>query len=302
MTREEKIKLADELRVNRLVEIVVPEKEKRYKETVSIEQITVKNQDMETKLYMIRPKGKCDKLPLYINLHGGGFIRGYTDESLLFCCKMASEAECAVLDIDYKTAPEDPYPAAFDECCHIVEWAFENSEKLKIDPGEIALGGHSAGGNLTAAIAMRLNKNGKYRICQQLLDYAPLDLATDPAEKEGIYETLIPYEVARCYNEFYRSESQKDDIYVSPVMADRSDLKGLPHTLIISAGKDNLRFEDFRFGRMLVEAGVQVLQKCFLSSGHGFMLQFREEYEEGHKLYIKTLRDAFYNRGENVYE
>lgn len=190
-------------------------------------------------------------------------------------------------------APEHPFPAGFNECYDVVKWAYEHAEELQIDKENVVIGGHSAGGNFAATIALMANQSKEFTVKAQIMDYAILDIATDPADK--VTETdVISAERARNFNQLYL-ENEKDAFnpFVSPVLATPEMLAGLPPALIITAGQECLCFEAERYAMMLVEAGVRVTVKRFLNSAHGFTINCNAEFEEADELMIVTLIQTF---------
>lgn len=300
MTFEEKIKLAEQLRSSSVLEAELPETFEQYQNETTCEEHFVNTREGDTRIYIIKKKDKSENCPLYINIHGGGFVRPHMDRDILFCSRISYEADCVTIDVDYKLAPEYPYPIAFNECYDIVKWAFENAEYLGIDPSKVVVGGHSAGGNLTAAIALKANETKDFTMRLQILDYPPMDLYTDPMEKEGADASLIPPERARAFNALYAGDPDIAKApYVSPVFATADMMKGLPEALVITAGKDNLRFEAEQYASKLIAAGVKVTAKRYLDCRHGFMTHCVDDYMEGQKLYIETMKQIFAKEEEN---
>lgn len=292
---EEKLEMARQVRATNVVEtLITPEYEKNL-EFVECDEKFIKTREGESHVYIITPKENKDIYPLYINIHGGGFVRPYAKRDMIFCSRIAARVGCKVIDIDYKLAPEHPFPKGLNECYAIVKWAFENAKKLNIDTENIILGGHSAGGNFTAAIAVMANKSKDFKLKYQIIDYPFLDAVTDPADKmlEG---DLIPAERARKFNDLYAgNEEDKRNPLVSLVLATEDILIGLPPALVITAAHDSLRAEAEKYAIMMAQAGVEVKVKRFLNSKHGFVVNCQQEFEEGQNLIIKTLKQGFYN-------
>lgn len=294
-TREDKLEMAKQIRSKNVIEPIITTEYEKNLDLVLCEERNIATREGDCHVYIITPKEKKATYPLYINIHGGGFVRPYGKRDTIFCARVASELGCKVIDIDYKLAPEYPFPAAFNECYDVVKWAFENAEELNTDKANIIVGGHSAGGNLTAAVALKANQTKEFKIKFQVMDYPFMDMATDPADKatEG---DVIPVDRARKFNALYvENEEDKYSPFVSMVLAKKEMLIDLPAALVITAEKDSLRFEAEKYAMMMVEAGVEVKAKRFLNSKHGFVINCQGEFEEGQKLIIDTLRQAFYN-------
>lgn len=294
-TYEDKLEMAKQVRATNVVKTIIsPEYEKNL-ELVNCDEKIITTSEGKSHVYIITPKTSKDVYPLYINIHGGGFVRPYAKRDTIFCSKVAVEVGCKVIDIDYKLAPEHPFPEGLNECYAVVKWAFENAKELNIDTENVILGGHSAGGNFTAAIAVMANKSKDFKLKYQIIDYPFLDAVTDPADKmlEG---DLIPADRARKFNALYvDNEEDKSNPLVSLVLATQDMLIGLPPTLVITAAYDSLRAEAEKYALMMAQAGVEVKVKRFLNSKHGFVVNCQEEFEEGQSLIIKTIKQEFHN-------
>lgn len=207
--------------------------------------------------------------PVYFDLHGGGFVLGSADMDERMNLELLRQVGCKIISIDYAKAPESPYPVAVNQVYAVVEHVFTNAEKYGIDRNRMAIGGHSAGGNLSTVTCIRAKKEGKFRFVCQILDYPPLDLATSPLEKPRPKGAIPPW-MALMFDACYVDPAQARDIYVSPVYATREDLEGLPPALIIVAGRDSLRDEGLRYCELLKAAGVVTECYEYPDAPHGF--------------------------------
>lgn len=217
-------------------------------------------------------------VPLVIDYHGGGFIRGWDIRSGFFCRRIALAHECLVWDVDYSVAPEAPFPTAVQESYQVAAYAFANAARLGVDPRRILLMGHSAGANLAATVCMRTGETHAFRPAGLVMDYPPLDVFTDPASKPQKEGDFAPAD-ANIYNASYCQNGEGRDPYASPVYADLSMLKYFPDTLMITCQLDKLCPEGERFASMLVEAGITVTSRRFVNSLHGFTVSRQDEWE-----------------------
>jgi acetyl esterase len=207
--------------------------------------------------------------PILFDLHGGGFILGNADMDETMNLAFAQQVGCKVISIEYAKAPEFPYPVAVDQIYAVVKHVFENAEKYAVDREKMAIGGHSAGGNLSTVTCMKAKKEGESQFVCQVLDYPPLDLATSPFDKPQP-KGCIPPKMATVFDACYVDPAQAKDPYVSPVYATQEDLKGLPPALFILAGRDSLHGEGLKYCEMLKTAGVVTECYNYPHAVHGF--------------------------------
>lgn len=287
MTREEMICKAKETRKHVTNAPVDPELLAKYPATVTLKKIPTRVGEAEvydTFHEQVKPGG-----PLVINLHGGGFIRERTLNDEVFCRRLANGLHWRVWDVDYRIAPEYPFPAALHESYDVVKWAKDHAAELEIDPERIILAGHSAGGNLVCGICMMAHETGDFSIPAAVIEYPPLDVYTDPADKKKMGDG-IPYERARLYNLYYCDRDRQKDPYVSPVYATEEMLKGFPKTLMITAGQDDLCLEAEAFALKVAQAGNEITLKRFPGVGHAFTIYRRPGHEVAMELIIRFLR------------
>lgn len=256
----------------------------------------IPTRDGETHVFVYKPHSEKEILPLYINIHGGGFVKGHRQQDIVFCKNICSRAECVVVDIDYTTAPEQKYPYALHQCYDVVKWAYQNPEKLTIDRKKIAVGGHSAGGNFTAALAIMANQTKEFEIKLQILDYPPVDLYSPPELKRNAYtnKRVLP-ERGRLYNDLYIDEGQRLEPTASSLFAPEEMLFGLPPALVITCGDDSLGEEAERYAARLIQAGVPITACRFLNSHHGFTVRRLDEFEQAEQMILNALSAAFKN-------
>ena len=287
MTREEMIRQAKETRRHVTNAPVAPELLAQYPASVVLRKIPTRVGDSDvydTSGEQVKPGG-----PLLINLHGGGFIRERTLNDEVFCRRIVHELGLRVWDVDYRIAPEFPFPAALHESYDVVAWAKSHAGELGINPDQIILSGHSAGGNLVCGICMTAHKTGDFRIPAAVIEYPPLDVYTDPAEKKKM-GSGIPYERARLYNLYYCDRDRQKDPLASPFYATEEMLKDFPRTLMITAGQDDLCHEAEQFALKLAQAGNEVTLKRFHGVGHAFTIYRRPGYEEAMDLIMRFLK------------
>ncbi|MGL5436890.1 MAG: alpha/beta hydrolase [Lachnospiraceae bacterium] len=294
MTTKEREKVVSKLREVEVSKMVSDELLQRFKVRETLGK-NVPTRDGETHVFIHYPNVESDEpLPLFVNIHGGGFVKEHRPRDIVFCKNICSNIECVVIDIDYVPAPEQKYPYALHQCYDVVKWAVENHEELNIDPSRLVLTGHSAGGNMVAGIALMNRDNKDFDISLQILDYPPLDLYTPPQLKRNAYKNAaMSPEKASIYNNLYVDAESTLLPTVSPLYAPDEMLLGLPEALIITCGDDALGEETEKYTYRLIQAGVTVTARRFLHSSHGFVMSRKDEYDEAEKLIFDALRRVY---------
>jgi acetyl esterase len=195
-------------------------------------------------------------LPGYVYMHGGGWWLGSVDDADAGCRRRAAAADCVVVSVDYRLAPEHPFPAALDDCYAVAMWVVDEAERLDVDPARVVLGGGSAGGNLAAAVALQARDAGHPRFAAQVLEVPGLDL-TMTGESFDLYGDgyLFSKEDLRECAEFYCGRTDARHPLVSPVFAEPA---GLPATLVMTAELDPVRDSGEQFAANLAAAGIDV--------------------------------------------
>jgi len=209
-------------------------------------------------------------LPILVYYHGGGWVLGDLDTHDGTCRSLAKLIDGIVISVDYRLAPENKFPVALDDCYAAASWAVENAAKLGGDPRRVAVGGDSAGGNLSACVALKSRDEGKPRLVHQLLVYPVTDARFDTASyrdnAEGYF--LSRSDMQWFWNHYLGSAEDGANPYASPLRS--TDLRGLPSATIITAEFDPLRDEGESYGKKLKDAGVPVEVKRYDGVIHGF--------------------------------
>lgn len=214
------------------------------------------------------PKG-TGPFPVLVWIHGGGWVIGSAAASLATTHNLASKAGCVVVSLDYRLAPEHKAPAAIDDCFTATEWVLDHAAELNGDPGRVAVGGDSAGGNLSALTALHLGR----RLRSQVLVYPATDFAGDYESMRTNADGYMLTEAAMDWfgNHYLEGSGiEPDDPRLSPMQAAAEVIAGAPPALVITAGYDPLRDEGQAYGDALAANGVPVVQKCFEGQIHGF--------------------------------
>lgn len=296
MTPEQRQAVAEELREGTLLPpIITPEMEADLA-AVTVTELTVMTRVGPSRVLKVEPPEialQSAPRPMFINFHGGGFVRPYHKRDTIFCAQVALRLGCLVLDVDYRLAPENPFPTAVEECYDVVAWAFANAENLGVDPLRIAIGGHSAGGNFSAVITMMAQKSGDFRVIGHVMDYPFVDGVTPPAEKID-ERSLMPEWRMNAFNVLYAGVPENlSDARLSPILATREVCIGQPPVLILIAGMDPLRFEAQRYAAKLIEAGVNVTVRQFPDKDHGFVVSGMPGHEDARRIIFDWLDQLF---------
>ncbi len=207
--------------------------------------------------------------PTLIYYHGGGWDDGV-------CRDIANAAQCTVISVDYRLAPEAKFPAAAYDSVAAAQWIHDNAAELGVDRARLAVGGDSAGGNLSAVVALHARDNGGPMLKLQVLIYPSADMSSVyPSYEEFAEQLPLTRTTMDWFVDLYlknRSEDAKD-WRASPLHA--KSLAGLPPAFVITAAMDPLRDEGEEFARALMKAGVPVEVKRFDGQIHGFLTMGR---------------------------
>ena len=239
--------------------------------------------------------------PVLVWFHGGGHVIGSLDTHDAMARNLCREAGCMVVSVDYRLAPEDPFPAAVDDCFASVRWLADHAEEIGIDPDRIAVGGDSGGGNLAAVTALVARDQGGPALCHQLLVYPVTDYrCRGPSyERYARGYGMLEAESMHWYRRHYLGGPERaGDWRASPLLA--ADLSGLAPALVITAERDVLRDEGAAYAERLAAAGTPCEHAPFPGMIHGFfgLLGIVDAAGEAHRLAARALRDAFAASGE----
>lgn len=264
----------------------------------SMQDITIEGPGGDLTLRLYRPETNREgPLPVLVFLHGGGFVIGNIDTHDNICCALANRAECLVVSVEYRLAPEHPFPAALEDTYAALEWVYEHIESMGGDPDRIALGGDSAGGNLTAgATLLSKDRNGPDAI-HQLLVYPAVNTG-EVYEMESYEENADGYFLEATDMKWFGEKYVQDEIharneYASPLLA--RDLSELPPATVMTAGFDPLRDEGIEYAERLEEADVPVEHHHYDGMIHGFvsMTGMVSQADDALDVLADDLRTAF---------
>lgn len=217
-----------------------------------------------------RRYGPSQDLPGIVYLHGGGWATGDLDSHDGTCRLLACESDCVVMSVDYRLAPEHPFPAAVDDAVAAYRWFHLNAQDLQVRPGDIGVMGDSAGGNLAAVIAQVTRDTDVPPPTAQCLVYPATDVRMrEPSHRIFADGFMLTHENMLWYRSKYLpDEADWDSPLASPI--EQTDLSGVAPALVVTAGFDPLRDEGRRYADMLRDAGVRTTYRCYDDMIHGF--------------------------------
>jgi acetyl esterase/lipase len=206
-----------------------------------------------------------------VHFHGGAFIVGDLETEDSDCRNTSAQTGCVVLSVDYRLAPEHPFPAATEDGFDVLCWAHAHASELRIDPSRLAVSGTSAGGCIAASVAMRARDTGGPALRLQQLVYPVLDdMMKTPSSHWKLTPVLTHSQVEIMWRKYLGDGAGADEVSPYAAPARQKDLAGLPDTYIVVAGLDPLRDEALEFAIRLIDAGVSVELHHYPSAVHGF--------------------------------
>lgn len=243
-----------------------------------------------------REAGK-NSLPVMLFIHGGGWVTESVENYQRVCARMANATNHIVVSVEYRLAPEHPFPTGLEDCYAVAKALFTDQFMLNVDPADITIVGDSAGGNLTAALCLMARDRGEFTPKRQILIYPATnndysENSEFPSVQENGEDYLLTAGKMRDYIDLYAScEEDKQNPYFAPIL--EKDLSHQPITLILTSEFDPLRDEGEAYGHRLREAGNLVKIYRIKDALHGFFalgiknLHVQESFE-----YINTFLKA----------
>ena len=214
--------------------------------------------------------GEAPATGLLVYFHGGGFCIGSIGLMDNVARELAHATGAAVVSVGYRLAPEDPFPEGLDDCETVTRWALAHTERFGVAPGQVAVAGESAGGNLSAAVALRLRDAGEDALAAQVLLYPVLAGVTPYPSREEFDGIMLTQRSHEVYWTAYSGDQDIDrEPYAAPLQAE--SLAGLPPAFVLLGGCDGLRDEGRHYAERLAADGVPVEEVCLAGQPHGFL-------------------------------
>ena len=235
---------------------------------VTTREVLVDGRGGPVRLRLYVPPGHRPGTPAILYLHGGGFVLGGLDGCDYITRGLAARTGLLVASVEYRLAPECPFPGPLDDCEDALRWLVEECPQ-GVDGTRVAVGGDSAGGNLTAALALRVRDTSGPTIAHQTLLYPFLDGTISSTSWEEHAGGGIDRAAGVRMVQLYAPHHSPTDPYVSPLHA--PDLSGLPPALVVTAEVDVLREDATSYVERLVTARVPTVHRDFAGVPHGFV-------------------------------
>jgi acetyl esterase/lipase len=241
---------------------------------IQIKNINIQSQDRGQKLRLriYRPKMLLSSAPVLIWIHGGGYIIGKPEISDPFLARVTLELGILIVSIDYRLAPEHPFPAPLDDCYAALKWVYTHAASLNIDPDQIAIGGESAGGGLAAALVQLAYDRNEVHPIFQMLVYPMLDdrtcLRPDPSNKALM--TWSPESNRFGWESYLNQQCGSESVPPYSVAARRGNLGGLPPAWVCTGTLDLFYEEDVAYAGHLKNSGVDCELVVIPGAFHAF--------------------------------
>ena len=240
-----------------------------YADQLDIRDLKVAGGAGEIPARLYTPKGAASPGPGVVFYHGGGFVIGDLDTHDALCRRLAVNGGFRVIAIDYRLAPENPFPAPHDDCLAATKWVFDHAAEIGFDPKRVAIAGDSAGGNLAASVAIDLKDDPARKIAFQFLMYPvtspEVETGSRTALGEGYFLTKKGMDFfERCLAAFGHKDANRAFVHRA------EDLTGLPPAFVATAGFDPLKDEGKSYAERLKAAGVDATHKEYPAFIHGF--------------------------------
>jgi acetyl esterase len=224
---------------------------------------------VQARLY--RPHSARSRGPAVIYLHGGGGMVGSVDVYDAACRLIADDTGMVVISVEYRLAPEHPFPAGFEDALAAYRWVLEQAAALDLDAGRLAVAGDSMGGNFAAVLCQYTRDHDLPMPALQVLLYPALDCTlSSPSQQTFAHGYLLTATTIRWFIDHYLDDADhRWDVRASPLFAAR--IGGLPPALIVTAGHDPLRDDGQVYAERLERAGVAVRYRCEAGLIHGYL-------------------------------
>lgn len=249
----------------------------------------------DVKLKIYKPSDTKEPLPILVYFHGGGFAYSTYDNRPNFIKAVAAQANCIVVSVEYRLSPEHPFPAGVNDCYEATQWVAAHAAEFGGDANRLAVGGESAGGNLSAAVSMMARDKGGPKIIHQILLYPAVDMISDyPSMMSNGKGYMLTREMIEQFGDAYVDKAEnRSNVYASPLLG-RHD--NLPPATVVTAQYDPLVDQGNLYAGKLRAAGVPTVHKEYDNVIHDFTImmgRWLPQSRESTQLVIDELKKAF---------
>lgn len=235
---------------------------------VEARNLTLPGPHGEIPVRLYTPAGVAAPSGLLVYFHGGGWVIGDLETHDGHCRRMSAWGACRVMAVDYRLAPEHPFPEGHDDALAATTWAFDHAAEIGVDPKRIAVGGDSAGGNLAASVALDLKDDPKRRLAFQLLLYPATSPEWKTQSRKELDGPVLTFEAMRWFEKLVAAVGHPQAHRFAP--GDAADLTGAPPALVVTAGHDCLKDEGCAYAERLAQAGIAARHVEYPSLPHDF--------------------------------
>lgn len=229
----------------------------------------IPTRDGEIEVYVHRAEGEC--VPVLFEFHGGGLVLGDAAKDDNLCERIKNETGITVIGVNYRKAPEHPYPAANHDAYDVVKYVHDHAEEFGIDPDKMAVMGFSGGATLATVTAMKAAQTKEFTLALQILHYPYVDGASSPESKIS-HPADLPVDVMAAFTELYAGDEDLKKSDISPLYALNEELAGVAPAAFYMAGEDALCPEGCSYAVRLKQAQVEVVaEEIVPDMHHGYM-------------------------------
>ena len=228
--------------------------------------------DGEVFVRIYQPTERPDTLPALLWIHGGGYVLGSVERDDLLAAHLAKVAQCVVVSVEYRLAPEHPFPAPVEDCYAALKWLAAHTEELGVEPSRIAIGGASAGGGLAAGLALLTRDRAEVELAFQLLIYPMIDDRNVAPASDTLPDTFVWTRENNLmgWRAYLGREPGGADVSPYAAAARADDLAGLPPAYIPVGDLDLFLDENIEYAQRLLAAGVPTELHVYPGGYHGF--------------------------------
>ena len=226
--------------------------------------------DVGVRIY--KPANQSGTLPAFLWIHGGGYIMGDIEMNDVICKYTTLAGDCVTVSVEYRLAPENPFPAPVEDCYAALKWLASHADELDVDPNRIAIGGGSAGGGLAAGLALLTRDRAEVDIIAQFLIYPMIDDRNTQQASDTLPDTILWTRESNLigWSSYLGCEPGGDNVSHYAAASRAEDLTGLPPAYIAVGDLDLFAEEDVEYARRLINSGVPTELHVYPGGCHAF--------------------------------